>query len=436
MHDAVIIGSGPAGYECARIVSELGGKAAIIEKDKLGGTCTNHGCIPTKTLHASATLFSELKKASKFGFIIPNVSVDFKAFMERKNKVVRLISAGIKKIMDDNKVEIIKGFAKIKDKNTVVVGDKEIKAKNIVIAAGASPRSLNGIPNNKFVLNSSQILELKEMPSSLIIIGGGYIGCEFALIFASLGVKVTIIEMLKRIASVEDKDVSSLLTTLMQRQNIDIFTEAKIINLEGNKIKFEQNKKEKSIQADNILVSIGMDPNIDKAELDKLGIKYSKGIDINKKMQTSVPNIYAIGDVTCKIMLAHYAYAQAVIAAKNIMGQNAEFNDSTVPSAIFTIPEISSVGERNENLKSVTFPFAANGKARAMDEADGFVKIYYEDGYLKGFCAIGPHASDLVSEATLAIKNRIKLEDIKDTIHTHPTLSEAFSGAVEMALKD
>ena len=280
------------------------------------------------------------------------------------------------------------------------------------------------------------ILELKELPSSLIIIGGGYIGCEFASIFASLGVRVTILEMMPRIIYNEDIDISVELAKIMRRQEIEIFTNARIIGVNDNKVRFEHDKKEKYVEGDKILIAIGVEPYFNKNEMDILGVKYNKGIIVNNKMQTSIENIYAVGDVTDKIKLAHYAYAQAEVAAKNIMGNSVEFDETIVPSAIFTIPEISSVGVRNVQLKSAIFRFAENGKARAMGQFDGFVKIYYEQNNLKGFCAIGPHASDLVSEVALAIKNNISLEKIRETIHVHPTLSEVFVGAVERAIKD
>ena len=436
MYDAVIIGSGPAGYDCARIIVELGGKVAIVEKDRIGGICTNYGCIPTKALHASASFFSKVKNANKYGFKIPNPEVDFKAFMERKDLIVKIMSEGVKRVLNNKNTEIIQGEAKIKDKNTVIASGKELKAKSIVIATGAKPRMLPGVPINETIVTSKEMLELKELPKSLIIIGAGYIGCEFASIFANLGTKVAIIEMMPRIISIEDEDISAELTILMQRQGIDIFTNSKVKKIEGNKVNFEHENKEKFIEADKILVAIGTFPSFHRGEMNKLGVKYDKGIIVNKKMQTSVENIYAIGDVTGQIMLAHHAYAQAEVAARNIMNQKAEFDETIVPSAIFTIPEISSVGIRNEKLKSAAFRFAANGMARALGEADGFVKIYYENGFLKGFSAIGPRASDLVSEAALAIKNNIPLQKIKDTIHVHPTLSEVFLGAVEMALRE
>src|SRR3989338_1247587 len=223
---------------------------------------------------------------------------------------------------------------------------------------------------------------------------------------------------------------------MMKKQGINIFTKSEVTGIIHNKVKFKQDNHNKEVEGDKILIAIGLTPNFDKAEMDNIGIKYSSGIIIDNKMRTSVSNIYAIGDVTGKVQLAHYAYAQARAAAKNIMGQDEEFDESTIPSVIFTIPEISSVGECSSSFKSAAFNFAANGKARAMGEAEGFVKIFYDNGYLKGFCAIGPHVSDLVAEAALAIKNNISLSKIKDTIHAHPTLSESFVGAVEMALKD
>lgn len=436
MYDAIIIGSGPGGYECAKRIAELGGKPVVIEKDKLGGVCANYGCIPTKALHSSASFFSSIRKAEKYGFTVQSATLNFDALMERKGRIVAIVSQGVKKILADSHVEIIKGEAKIKDRHTVLVGGKELSTKNIVIATGAKPRMLPGLNVSDFIITSKEILELKEMPDSLLIIGGGYIGCELASIFASLGAKVTIIETMPRIVYSEDTDISEELGRIMKRQDVAIFTKSEIIGIEQNKITFRHHGEIKTLEGDKILVAIGMEPFFDKQEMDRLGVKYNTGIVVNNKMQTSVENIYAVGDVTGQSKLAHYAYAQADVAARNIVGHNTEFDESVVPTAIFTIPEISSVGVRNAQIDSAVFRFAANGKARAMGEVDGFVKIYYENGYLKGFCSIGPHASDLVSEAALAIKNNISLKQIKETIHIHPALSEAFLGAVEIALSN
>lgn len=436
MYDAVVIGSGPAGYECARKIAELGGKAVVIEKDKIGGACTNYGCVPTKALHASALLFVDVKNAEKYGIKVPSSAVDFKALMQRKERIVSTLSRGVKKLLEMRHIEIVHGEAKIKDANTVAVSGRELKTKNIVIATGAKPMVLPGITLGGAVLGSTEILALKELPKSLIIVGGGYIGCEFASIFAGLGTKVTIIEKMPSILAAEDKDISAELTRLMKRQGIEVLAESSIKKIEENKVIFEKGDEEKAVSADKILIAVGMAPYFDKEEMGKLRVAYNKGIIVNERMQTSVANIYAIGDVTDKLKLAHYAYSQAETAAENIMGKDSRFDETVVPSTIFTIPEISSVGVRNSSLKSAIFLFAANGKARTMDKAEGFVKIYYEDGHLKGFCAIGPHASDIVSEAALAIKNDIPLEKIKGTIHSHLTLAEAFLGAVEKALKD
>ncbi|MBT4352080.1 dihydrolipoyl dehydrogenase, partial [archaeon] len=415
MYDAIIIGSGPGGYYCAEKIAELGGKSVVIEEDKIGGTCTNIGCIPTKAMHASAHLVSDIGEASRFGITVSSLKVDFKKLMERKDRIVSMMSRGVQKILVDGKVEIIAGTGKIKDKNTVIVNDKEIKGKNIVIATGAKPIVFPGVEINNFVMTSKELLSLEKLPKSLIIIGGGYIGCEFASIFAALGTKVTIVELMDRIVSIEDEDISTELTNTMTRAGIEILTNTKFEKVSGKKVMVTGSDGEKELSADKVLFAVGVKSNLDIEELDAIKIKYDKGIKVNDKMQTNVSSIYAVGDVTEGIKLAHYAYAQAEVAAHNIMGKKMVFDQTVVPSCIFTLPEIASVGVRNSKMKSVSFPFAANGKARSMNKPRGFVKIYYEKGYLKGFAAIGPHVSDMVSEATLAIKNNLKLEDIKNT---------------------
>ncbi len=433
MYDAIIIGSGPGGYECARLVADLGGKAALIEKDKLGGACTNYGCIPTKTLHATATLLQKLKKAQGTG-ISGEVQIDFAALMQRKDEVSGLLSRGIGMVMNEHNVEVISGEGKIKDRHTVVVNGKELKTKNIVIATGAKPIALPHTEDNPFVLNSTTLLEVTELPATLVIIGGGYIGCEFASLFCAFGSKVIIIEMAQRLLPTEDADISEEILRLMRREGINVFTEAKVTGIKEDEISFLHENGAKSVKGDRILVAIGVQPSFDKKELDKLGVNYSKGIHVNSMMQTSVENIYAVGDVTGLTMLAHFASAQAEAAASTLMGKRKEFDGTIIPAAIFTLPEISSVGVRNSTLPSSIFRFAANGKARALGDIDGFVKIFHDGNYLKGFCAIGPWASELVAEPTLAIRNNLTLEDIHKTVHAHPTLSEAFLQAVDAAL--
>ena len=436
MYDAIVIGSGPAGYKCAEMISELGGKAAVIEKENIGGTCINYGCIPTKAFHASASFISNVKKAHRFGFEAVEISAKMGLLVERKDRIVKAMSLGVNNILSGSSVDIIKGEAEIKDQNTVLANGMELKARNIVIATGAKPIVPKGVDINGTVMTSREILHMKELPSSMIVIGGGYIGCEFASIFSALGTKITVLEAMPRIMMHTDAEISEELAKSLGKQGVEIFTESKLIRIEGNKVVHLHKNKTEEIEAEKILVAVGLEPSFNKNEMDRLGVKYGRGIFADRKMRTNVDNIYAIGDVTDQIKLAHYAHAQAEIASRNIMGIDSEFDGSVVPSAIFTLPEISSVGDYNSGLESAKFSFAANGKARSMGSAEGFVKIFYREGMLKGFCAIGPHATDLVSEAALAIKNNISLEKIKETIHAHPTLSEAFLGAVEAALKN
>src|SRR3989338_1857145 len=328
MYDAIIIGSGPAGYECARFIHELGGTAAIIEKYKIGGCCTNYGCIPTKAMHASATFAQQLKRAKSLGVDFPSYTFNFREIMERKARIAEEMSKGVSYILNQAKADVIQGEAKIKDANTVIVEGKEYQAKNIVIATGAKPRLLPGLEVNSAIMTSTELLELKEKPSSLAIIGGGYIGSEFASIMSSFDIKVTIIEGMARLVSVEDEDTSKKLHSMLQKLGVEIFLNAKFKSVEGGKIAFEHEWQVKNAEADKILVAVGMSPVFNKEELDAVGVKYDKGILVHKNMKTSVPNIYAIGDVTGQIMLAHYAYAQEEVAAKNIMGQKAELDPS------------------------------------------------------------------------------------------------------------
>ncbi len=423
MYDAIIIGGGIAGYNCSLKVAELGGKAILIEKNELGGTCTNWGCIPTKALQASAKLIDKIKKSKKLGIEVKDFSVDFKEIINRKDRIVRTSVLGIKQLLE-NKVEIIQGEGKIIDKNKVKVNDKVIEGKNIVIATGSKPIKLENIDG----ITNEEILQLDEIPKKLLIIGGGVIGVEFGCIFNKFGSNVTIVEMLEQIIPSEEKEIAEELRRSMEKDGIRIFTNAKVEYAKNENALIKTKEKEINEDFDKTLIAVGRKANFDKEEMDKLGIKYSKkGIKVKKNMQTSISNIYAVGDVTGDILLAHYGYHQGIVAAENIMGKKKKIS-SIVPNCIYTIPEVASVGKITDNFKKVNY--AANGKARTLDETRGFIKVYLKNNKIIGCSIIGEDATELIAEATLAIQNKLSIEGIKKTIHAHPTLAELFFEAI------
>lgn len=445
--DIAIIGGGPGGYVSAIKASMMGAKVILVEKERLGGTCLNWGCIPTKAFFRSAEVFKNLKNAETFGCYAENVKVDMKNVVNRKDAVVKQLVQGINYLLDKHKVKIVNGIGELQDNNTIYVkkGFQEtiIKAKNIVIATGSKSSSLP-IPGADLdnVIDSKQALQLDKLPEKMIIVGGGVIGMEFAFIFNSFGVKVTVIEFLDDILVSCDEDVCREIHKNAECKGIHIYTGSKveeIINSEDGQciVSFTKDGEKKYISADKILMAVGRVPNMEGIDTEKLGIELNdrgRGIKVNANMQTNIPNVYAIGDVTNKIQLAHVASHQGITAVKNILGQSCDMDYSSVPSAIFTDPEIAMVGvceklakKEGIDVEIGKFPFAANGKALTEGKSEGFIKIVKEKstGKVIGGAIIGPHAADLIAEITLAVKNQLTAEQISETIHAHPTTAEA-----------
>lgn len=445
----VILGGGPGGYTAAIKAAQLGAEVIVIEKDKLGGTCLNRGCIPTKTLYRNAEILNILKNIGEFGIKINEYEIDIDKIHERKDDIVNNLNVGIQQLLKANNVEVIYGNAKFIDKNNIEIclEDKEIrkiKAEYIVIATGSKPRvpNIDGI-NIDGIFTSEEILNLREIPRSLGIIGGGVIGIEFAGIFNALGSEVTVYEYASSILSILDKDISKRLTSILKKKGIKIenSTEVKKIEkLEDNYILYVKNKKnDLSFKYEKLLVSIGREPFIQDMNLESTNINYNnQGINVNENFETNVKGIYAIGDVTGKMMLAHKAAHEGISAVEHIMGIKSHIKHNVVPNCIFTFPEVASVGVTEKELKQKStqykvskFNFRANGKALALGEPDGFVKVITSlDDVIIGVHIIGPHASDLIHEGTLAISSKLKVLDISKTIHAHPTLSETFTEAV------
>ncbi|MBM3238405.1 dihydrolipoyl dehydrogenase [Candidatus Poribacteria bacterium] len=446
--DIAIIGAGPGGYVAAIKASQLGGQVCVIEKGELGGTCLNRGCIPTKTLYASAKLASMVKNAVEFGIEIKEANVDFAKVMSHKDEVVKKLVGGVGTLFKGNKIKSIKGVGKIIPPGKIEVTKPDgsielVEARNIIIATGSEPANIPIFEiDEKQVLTSTSALELTELPKSFLIVGGGVIGCEFASIFKAFGCEVTIAELLPTILSTEDVQVIRQMQALLKRKGIKIVTKANITKVikDENKVTAELESGEK-LQAEKMLVSIGRKLNLEGIGLENVGLKVENGrIAVSERMQTKVENIYAVGDIANRFQLAHVASAEGIVAAQNCMGVSAVMDYGTIPTCIFTLPEIARVGLTEEQakkegyeVKAGRFPFMANGKALGMREADGFVKIVSdaETNDILGVHILGPNASELIHEASLAIKLGATVKDLVHAIHAHPTLSEAVMEAAE-----
>ncbi|MCF8009814.1 MAG: dihydrolipoyl dehydrogenase [Clostridiales bacterium] len=444
--DIAVIGGGPGGYVAAIRAAQLGAKVAVIEKDELGGTCLNRGCIPTKSLLASAEKLDDVKKAAEFGIEVEEPKINMRKVQERKNDVVKKLVGGINQLFKKNKVEYIKGTAKVSSPNEIVCSGEETKTitcSNIIIAAGSKPALIKSLGyNGKTVITSEEALQLEKIPESLLVIGAGVIGCEFASFYNSMGTKVTMIEAMPNVLPMLDKEFSRRMQTLLKKK-IDLKTKTMIKNISetGEGIEAELDSGEK-IKAEKGLISIGRSLNTSGLGLEEAGIKIEENgtILVNDSMQTNVEGIYAVGDITGKMQLAHVASMQGIIAAENIMGKEKKMNYNAVPSCIFTSPEIGSVGitteeakEKGVPVKTGKFNFMANGKALSMGEGEGVVKIisHRENDTVLGVHIMGPHASDLIAEAALAVNKSLTVEDVINTIHAHPTLAESVMEAAE-----
>nr|WP_199798729.1 dihydrolipoyl dehydrogenase [Clostridium tetani] len=440
--DVAILGAGPGGYVAAIQAAKLGAKVVLVEKDKVGGTCLNRGCIPTKAFVRSSEIYSNVKNSEKYGISLENPSIDIKKVVARKDNIVDKLVGGIQYLIQKHNIELISGNGKLIDKNTIETKDALIKAKNIVIASGskASVLPIKG-SNLKQVITSEEALDLKELPEKIAIIGGGVIGMEFAFIYANMGVEVSVIEYFDNVLSMLDEDVIKEITDIGKEKGIKFYTNSKVEEIledenEGCIVKFTNKSEEKFIFCDKVLMSVGRQPYMENMGVEELGIELNqnkRGIKVNTKMETSVSDIYAIGDVTNVIQLAHVASHQGIVAVKNIMGKDIEIDYSAVPSVIFTEPEIAVVGvcekiakENNLDVEVGKFPFSANGKALTLGEDRGFIKVIKEKatGKVVGASIIGAHASDLIAELTLAVKNGLTSEQIAETIHAHPTTAE------------
>jgi dihydrolipoamide dehydrogenase len=445
-----VLGAGPGGYVAAIRAARLGARVTVIEDSEVGGTCLNWGCIPTKTIMASTDLLAKAKDFEAYGIelrgeVIPNLS----RIIDRKNKVVSTLVKGIRGLFKNQDIALVQGRGILASPETIVVTlkdetQKTISSDSIIIATGSRPAAIPSLPfDGTHILSSTDALELRQIPISMVIVGAGVIGCEFACIFRELGTEVTVVEMLPRAIAAEDREISELLEKEFKKKKIKLITGVRVektdIRDDGVHALLSDGKE---VIAEKILVSIGRALNTDGIGLEEAGIsKGPKGeILVNRKMQTSVPGVYAIGDATGGMLLAHKASAEGIVAAGNIMGQEIEIDYSIVPAAIFTSPEIASVGlredqaiENNISIRTGRFPFRALGKSHAMGELSGMVKIITDAATdrIIGAHIMGPHASDLIAEAAVAMKAGLGARELAATIHAHPTLAEAVMEAAE-----
>lgn len=438
--DVIIVGGGPGGYVAAIKGGQLGLKIAVVEKDNVGGVCLNWGCIPTKTLLKSAKVFETFKHAKDYGIdvLADAFKINFPDMIKRKDSVVKRLTGGVAGLLKKNGVTLLKGYGEVTSPTTVKVGDETYEAKNIILATGATP-ILPPLPGVKeayesgFLLTSKEILDLKEQPKELVIIGGGVIGLEFATIFNSIGTKVTVIEKMDRILVPVDDEIRTLFHKKMEKDGVTILTNAGVTAVTASGVTYEQNGQSVTIPADKVLMAVGMRPNVSSFSSLNLTMERS-GVQVNEYMQTSTPNVYAIGDVIGKYMLAHVASHAGLVAIQHIAGNShVKMDFKVIPSGIYTFPEIAMVGLTEQEAKAqgldykvATFPLLANGKAMGENEKEGLIKVIASQPYNE---IIGVHiysvtATEMITEASLAINLEATAEELVHTIHPHPTLSE------------
>jgi dihydrolipoamide dehydrogenase len=450
--DVIIVGGGPGGYVAAIRAAQLGKHVAIVESNHLGGVCLNWGCIPTKALLKNADVLTIIKNASKYGIEIPEYTVKWSKVIKRSRDVARRLNKGIEFLMKKNKVTYIPARGKLIDATTVQTtserGDvNKISASKIIIATGARPKWFPGMePDGDRVITSKEAMVQEEQPKSLIIIGAGAIGIEFAHFYNTYGTEVTVIEALPTILPVEDEDVSKELLGIFKKRKMNILTNTFVEKIERLKTKVKVHTKDgQIIEADKALIAVGVKGNIDDIGLEEVGINLDKGwISTDGYMQTNIEGVYAIGDVAGPPWLAHVASEEGIIAAEHLSGKNPEpMKYDNIPGCTYCHPEVASVGltekaarEAGYELKIGNFPFRALGKAMAVGDTDGFVKVIYDAKYgeLLGCHIIGAEATNLITEAGIARKLEATWHEILTTIHPHPTLSEAIMEATADAL--
>lgn len=433
--DLIIIGSGPGGYHTASYAAKQGLKVTIIERGNLGGTCLNEGCIPTKTYVRNAEIIDSLREAATFGLNGLSYDFDFAKVVERKDCVIKQLRSGIETILSVPNITLVRGNAMFKDSKTVVVGDEEYTAKNIIIATGSESKMprLEDF-DTSMVCDSKQLLSLTTLPHRLCIVGAGVIGMEFACVFSSFGCEVTVVEFLKECLPALDSDIAKRLRKTLEKRGVTFFLQSAVKKIKSGHVIFEHKGKMMEIDADLALLAVGRKPHLEGLNIDASGVEYDMrtGIKVDNNMQTTVEGIYAVGDVNGRQMLAHAASMQGVHAVNHILNQEDDIRFDVMPAAIFTHPEAASVGYSEDYCKQQGIAYhvgrsyyRANGKALAMNEPEGMVKLLSdENGRIIGCHAYGSHSADIVQEiSSLMCRNTTK-DHIRNMVHIHPTLSE------------
>lgn len=463
----IIIGAGPGGYETALLAAKRGVEVVLIESGHVGGTCLNEGCIPTKTFCKNAEVLDSLREGETFGLTDLTYGFDFSKVIDRKNAVVEQLRSGVEGLLNNKLITLVRGKASFKDAHTLTVTpgstpvtiekSVEYSADHIIIATGSVSSSLP-IPGADLpgILTSREILDIEKVPSSLCVIGGGVIGLEFASIFRSFGCEVTVLEYCKDILPRFDTDLAKRLKQSLSKRGISVETQAQVTSItecdaDAYTVSYTRKGKEETVTAEKVLMAVGRRANVASLNLDDIGLEYTqRGIVTDERtMQTNIPHIYAVGDINGRMMLAHAATFQGIVALDHIMGVENQIDLSVMPAAVFTSPEAASVGLTEDECKERGIPvkclksfFRANGKAVTMGETDGFCKVVvaaepkegalspYEPGRVLGCHLYGPHSSDIVQEACAMISRKATLEEFQSVIHTHPTLTEVLQSAI------
>lgn len=450
--DVLVIGAGPGGYVAAIRAAQLGKSVTVVDRAEVGGVCLNRGCIPSKALISAAHQYESAKNSAEFGILADNVRVDFSKVQAWKNSVVSQLTGGVRTLLKGNKVQVIPGEVIFINENEVrVVNGYEstrYKFNHCIIAAGSRPIELKSFPFSGRILSSTEALQLQEIPKSLIVIGGGYIGVELGQTYAKFGTQVTILEGSDQILPGFEKELTQIVARKLKKNGVTVFTNAlaqQSVQTEKDvSVTFTVSGEQKQISADYVLVTVGRRPNTDELGLDvlKLNITDRGYIEVDRQCRTNIPSLYAIGDLVAGPALAHKASYEGKVAAEAIAGRPSAVDYKAIPAVIFSDPEIASVGLTEAEAKNQghkvsvgKFPFAANGRALSLNAAEGFVKVVAdENGLVLGVQIVGPEASDLIAELGLAIEMGATLEDIALTIHAHPTLGEIVMEAAEKAL--
>lgn len=453
-YDVVVVGSGPGGYVAAIRASQLGLKTAVVERAELGGICLNWGCIPTKSLLKSAQVLEYMKHAEEYGISVDKVTANFEKIVERSRGVANRMGQGVTHLLKKNKVDIINGFGKLKSKGVVAVtndeGTKEVEANHIIIATGARSRELPNLPQDgKKIIGYREALTLEKLPKSMLVVGSGAIGSEFAYFYATLGTKVTIVEFLPNIVPIEDEEVSKQLGRSFKKMGMNVLTNSSVekVDTSSDTLKIEVKNKKGEIEnheAEIVLSAVGIVPNTENIGLEELGVEVERGrIKVDEYYRTNIEGVYAIGDVINTAALAHVASAEAICCVEAIAGEKpATVDYSNIPGCIYTTPEVASVGMTEQKAKEVgyelkigKFPFTASGKATAAGANDGFVKLIFDAKYgeLLGAHLIGANVTEMIAELVMAKKLETTGHEIIKAVHPHPTMSEAVMEAAAAA---